>query len=72
MSGLYIGIAPNTPGGHLVLIEEGDSRKILLTNTVYPVRGEDKGVLRRPKFRLVGKRSHFAIKVVAAAKTLCV
>ncbi|CAE6948457.1 GIP [Symbiodinium sp. CCMP2592] len=70
--GLYLGIAPNTPGGHLVLIEDGDSRKVLLTNTVYPVRGEDTGVPRRPKFRLVGKRSHFAIKVVAAARPFAV
>ena len=69
LSGIYLGVAPHTPGGHLVLVEDVGSRKVLLTNTVYPLRGEDTGAARRPKFRLPGKRSHFAVKVAAAAWT---
>ena len=69
VAGVYLGIAPLTPGGHLVLVEDGDSRKVLLTNTVYPLRGEDKGAVCRPTYRLTGKRSHFAVKVVAAAQS---
>ena len=66
MPGVYLGQAPNTPGGHLVLVGEGDEQKVLLTNTVYPLGEGPKGV-RKPKYRLVGKRSpHFAVRVLAA------
>ena len=40
--------------------------KVFLTNTVYPLKGEATGV-RKPRFRLVGKRSpEYALRVVAA------
>lgn len=49
--GLYIGQAPQTPGGHLVLVREGDLVRVLLTSTVFPVR------VGKPKFRISSKRS---------------
>ncbi|CAE7537698.1 RE1 [Symbiodinium sp. CCMP2592] len=64
--GVYIGQAPHTPGGHLVLIGEGEDRKVLLTSTIFPVRGELTAV-PKPRHRLTGKRSSFAVRVVAAA-----
>ncbi|CAE7227612.1 unnamed protein product [Symbiodinium necroappetens] len=66
VEGVYLGHAPNTPGGHLVLVPQDGDFKVLLTNTVYPQR-ESSAVVRKPKYRLVGKRSPtFAVRVVAA------
>ena len=68
IEGVYLGHAPNTPGGHLVLITPDEGPKVLLTNTVYPMR-DPGGVAKKPKYRLVGKRSPtFAVRVVAAAE----
>ena len=68
MPGKYLGLATNTPGGHLVLIEVEGSSKILLTNTVYPVRGSGPSAPRKPRYRLIGKRSpDFEVRVAAAA-----
>ena len=54
LKGKYLGQAPNTPGGHLVLVEqEPGETKVLLTNTVYPIRGAD----ARPRYRVRGKAS---------------
>ena len=63
--GQYVGRAPNTPGGHLVLVEQdsGD-KKVLLTNTVYPVRDSRSG---KPRFRVKGKTSpEFLLRPVYA------
>ena len=38
--GVYVGHAPSTPGGHLVLLPSEGGHKVLLTNTVYPLRAE--------------------------------
>ena len=66
MPGLYLGQAPSTPGGHLVLVEQDGGSKVLLTNTVYPL-GTGPVAVKKPKYRLVGKRSpHFSVRVVAA------
>ena len=67
ISAMYLGPAPSTPGGHLVLVEDDGAKKVLLTNTIYPVRGVEYGEERKPKFRISGKRSRFVVKVVAAA-----
>ena len=69
VEGVYVGPAPHTPGGHLVLVPgaEGDGSKVLLTNTVYPLSGTS-ATMGKPKYRLCGKRSPpFALRVVAAA-----
>ena len=68
VEGRYLGHAPSTPGGHLVLVPSdppGDM-KVLLTNTVYPLSaGSEKDC--KPRYRLRGKRSApFAVRVVAA------
>ena len=68
VEGCYLGHAPNTPGGHLVLVKDGTTGldKVLLTNTVYPLVETGSAVLK-PKYKLVGKRSPpFAVRVVAA------
>ena len=63
VEGVYIGTAPSTPGGHLVLLPEGDGHRVLLTNTVYPLRGSSSGD-KRPRYRLRSKRSPpFALRV---------
>ena len=55
VSGLYLGQAPDTPGGHLVLVDDKErGSKVLLTNTVYPVRVGDE-VSKKPKYRIRGK-----------------
>ena len=68
--GIFVGPAPNVSGGYLVLLpqgEEGDGAKVLLTSTIFPLRGEPSGVPRKPKFRLTGKRSpDFVVRAVAA------
>ena len=39
IEGRYLGQAPDTPGGHLVLVsDDSGQQKVLLTNTVYPLR----------------------------------
>ena len=40
--GVYVGHAPSTPGGHLVLVPSEGGHKVLLTNTVYPLRAENR------------------------------
>ena len=66
VEGVYMGLAPNTPGGHLVLLEETDGHRVLLTNTVYPLR-EHSVAETKPRYRLRAKRSPpFALRVVAA------
>ena len=65
--GVYLGPALNTPGGHVVLVDKDGSSKVLLTNTVYPVRISHSGGPVKPKRRLTGKRSAFEIRVAAAA-----
>ena len=73
--GIYLGEAPQTPGGHLVLLSSAsstDPRRILLTNTVYPVFQES---IPRPKFRMTKKaplnpdKLRTALAVVAAVLT---
>ena len=63
--GQYVGRAPNTPGGHLVLVaQDSGDNKVLLTNTVYPVR--DSGS-EKPRFRVKGKTSpEFLLRPVYA------
>ena len=69
VQGVYLGPAPHTTGGHLVWVsgeDDGDGR-VLLTNTVYPLRGQTIST-SKPRYRLSGKRSPpFALRVVAAA-----
>ena len=69
VQGQYLGLAPNTPGGHLVLIpDERDGHKVLLTNTVYPLSSSRAAT--KPKFRLRTKTSpEFALKPVCATLT---
>ena len=67
IGGLYIGQAPHTTGGHLVLIIDAGKQKVLLTGTVFPVRGDSFAGPLKPRFRLKEKRSSFATRVVAAA-----
>ena len=53
--GIYLGEAPQTPGGHLVLLSSAsgtDPQRVLLTNTVYPVSKES---IPKPKFRMTKK-----------------
>ena len=64
VQGLYVGQAPSTPGGHLVLVADGETQKVLLTSTVFPVRT---GSADKPKYRLKSKRSSFVVRVLAAA-----
>ena len=63
----YLGQAPDCTGGHLVLLGGRSADfKVLLTNTVYPVRPGP--APPKPKFRLKGKSSPgFEIRTVAAA-----
>ncbi|CAE7203184.1 GIP, partial [Symbiodinium sp. CCMP2456] len=68
--GVFVGPAPNVSGGYLVLVPEEGSEgemKVLLTSTIYPLRGEPSGAPRRPRYRLTSKRSpDFALRAVAA------
>ena len=70
IQGCYVGEAPSTPGGHLVLIKDGLRDKVLLTNTIYPLRGETLGPPLKPWYRLTTKRSpvDLAVRVVAASE----
>ena len=65
--GRYLGQAPDCTGGHLVLLGgRSTDFKVLLTNTVYPVRPGP--APPKPKFRLKGKSAPgFEIRTVAAA-----
>ena len=64
--GKYLGQAPNTPGGHLVLVvSDSGEHKVLLTNTVHPLTGRDRD--GKPRFRLRAKTSpELALKFVQA------
>ena len=67
VTGIHVGQALDTPGGHLLLVDGDSDAKVLLTNTVYPVLPE---ALRgkRPRFRIRGKLSpDLAFRHVAAA-----
>ncbi|CAE7521159.1 RE2 [Symbiodinium sp. CCMP2592] len=68
--GRYLGQAPDCTGGHLVLVGKNLSdQKVLLTNTIYPLRPEP--APPKPKYRLSGKRSPgFATRAVAAVASL--
>ena len=61
-----MGQAPNTPGGHLVLVRmESGERKVLLTNTVYPLHASKREP--KPRFRLKGKTTpDFILKAIQA------
>ena len=49
-----------------MLIPDGDTYKVLLTNTIYPLRGSEETVVK-PRYRLRDKRSPpFVVRVVAA------
>ena len=71
VEGTYVGHAPGTPGGHLVLVPSEGGHKVLLTNTVYPLRASA-GIAPRPKYRLKGKSDprspHFVVRVLAASE----
>ena len=67
VAGQYLGQAPNTPNtiwGHLVLVLEGDgTRKVLLTNTLYPLMSS----AIKPKLRLRTKTApRLVLKLVSA------
>ena len=66
VKGQYMGQAPSTPGGHLVLVlEEDGSPKVLLTNTVYPLRAPTGDV--KPTRRIYGKTApHMLLRAVHA------
>ena len=49
-----------------MLVEDEGVKKVLLTGTVFPVRG-DLTAVPKPRYRLTDKRSSFAVRVVAAA-----
>ena len=54
---LYLGHAPDTPGGHLVLVGDPSSEpRVLLTNTVYPL-ASNSHTPNKPKYRIYGKKS---------------
>ena len=65
VAGKYLGLAPHTPGGHLVLIPDAHGDKILLTNTVYPLKSSIAKV-PKPKYRLRSKTADFVIRAVRA------
>ena len=71
--GLYLGQAPDTPGGHLVLVDcDGEEKKVLLTNTVYPL-GPKTPELKKPKYRLRGKSApDFVLRTVRVSATCIV
>ena len=66
LEGRYLGQAPHTPGGHLVLVRDGADQKILLTNTVYPI-GPKAEVAPKPEYRLRSKTSpEFLLRMISA------
>ena len=64
--GQYMGQAPDTPGGHLVLIsDDTGGSKVLLTSTVFPL-GAREDVPPKPRYRLKGKsKPEFALRPVS-------
>ena len=64
--GQYLGQAPDTPGGHLVLIsDDTGGSKVLLTSTVFPL-GAREDVPPKPRYRLKGKsKPEFALRPVS-------
>ena len=66
--GQYLGQAPDTPGGHLVLIPaESGGFKVLLTNTVFPMSAHD-NKLPKPRYRLRSKsKPEFALRSISVA-----
>ena len=65
VQGRYMGLAPNTPGGHLVLVpDDSEGHKVLLTSTVYPLRAKTPS--SRPTLRLRSKTSpEFALRALS-------
>ena len=66
--GLYMGQAPDTAGGHLVLVPDGKLQHVLLTNTIFPIATKsDVQEPPKPRFRLRSKSSpHFELRPVVA------
>ena len=65
--GLYLGRAPDTPGGHLVLVDLESDPKVLLTNTIYP-EGPCRLDPSKPRYRIKGKTApDLVLKHVGAA-----
>ena len=49
VEGRYLGLAPDSPGGHLVLMpDDAGGQKVLLTNTVYPLK-DTPGTPKKPR-----------------------
>ena len=69
VTGLYLGEAPSTAGGHLVWILDKEAGKLLLTNTVYPARPTAE-VHKKPKYRLLTKTSPNFVKMAVLATAL--
>ena len=71
--GTYLGQAPNTPGGHVVLVpDDKEDFKVLLTNTVCPLRSHASGSGPKPKLRLRTKTSpDLVVKLVQAWPVHC-
>ena len=69
IKGIYVGQAPDTAGGHLVLLREEDKYKVLLTNTIFPVtRPNPADTPPKPKYRLKGKSSpHFEVRTIGVS-----
>ena len=66
VAGRYLGQAPCTPGGHLVLLDSEGGDKVLLTNTVYPI-GPGPVKAKGPRYRLRDKSSPaFVMRIVPA------
>ena len=70
VKGVYLGHAPDTPGGHLVLVtEEAGDRKVLLTNSVYPLSPRQVDPAK-PRFRLRDKTTPHLVKTLVFADSL--
>ena len=67
VQGVYLGHAPDTPGGHLVLVQEHDgSSKVLLTNSVYPLASSTASA-PKPRYRIKGKTHPTLVKCLLPA-----
>ena len=66
VQGTYVGQAPQTPGGHLVLVpDDKEGFNVLLTNTVYPLCPTPRDP--KPRLRLRTKTApHLVVKLVKA------
>ena len=72
VEGQYLGQAPHTPGGHLVLVDDTYGKKILLTNTVYPL-GPRAGAVPKPRYRPRTKTSpEFLLRAIQAVPVLVI